>query len=242
MAKSLKILIVDTNREAASFGSKNLVHWAIKMSEPGSEVMVRRAPEQDLRLGLEPDAIVLSGSVTSCLEATESWIKPYDDFVTHHIKKGTPILGVCYGHQALARCIARMNDQESTLRKAQDAELGWAAVQITKKTRLLEGLEKSFITYESHYEEVAELPAGTFGFAQTDRCAIQGFEMIDRPIFGIQFHPEYSIEEAEASLSAKLKKGVRKDWILNQGKGSKLYDEKVGKVIFGNFFKLATRD
>ena len=58
-------------------------------------------------------------------------------------------------------------------------------------------------------------------------------------IFGVQFHPEYSIEEAEASLAKKLKKGERRDWILNPGLGSKLYDKTVGTTLFGNFFKTA---
>jgi GMP synthase (glutamine-hydrolysing) len=240
MQKPLKILIVDSTREAGSIGSKNLVHWAIKMSPEGSEVMVRRAPEQDLPQGIHPDAIILSGSVTSCMEMNEPWIKPYDEYVTQFIQKGTPILGVCYGHQTLARCLSRMHGQEASLRKAENAELGWTEIKITGKSRLFEGFQGKFITYESHYEEVGALPPGTVKFAETDRCAIQAFEMTDKPVFGIQFHPEYSIEEAETSLADKLKKGVRKDWILNPGKGPKLYDENVGKVIFGNFFRIAS--
>lgn len=240
MQKPLKILIVDSTREEKSRGSKNLVHWALKMSPEGSEIMVRRAPEQDIPQGIKPDAIILSGSITSCMEFNEPWISPYDEFVTHHINAGTPMLGVCYGHQSIARCMMRMNGKEPVLRKAQDAELGWTEIRITDDSQLLEGLHGSFITYESHYEEVGELPPGAVKFAETDRCAIQGFEVAGKPIFGIQFHPEYSIEEAEESLSGHLKKGTRKDWILNPGKGPKLYDENVGKVIFGNFFRIAS--
>lgn len=239
MAKTLKILVVDSTREEKSIGSKNIVQWAVKMAPEGSEILVRRAPELDLPQDLEFDALILSGSVTSCMEVKEPWIRPYDEFVTRHIQKGTPVLGICYGHQAISRCLMKLAGKEPALRKAENAELGWTDIKIVQNSRLLEGLSESFLTYESHYEEVSELPPGTFKFAETDRCAIQGYEMNDKPVFGIQFHPEYSVEEAETSLASSLKKGVRKDWILNPGKGPKLYDENVGKVIFGNFFRIA---
>ena len=241
MKKPLKILIIDNNREEKSKGSKNIVHWALKMAPEGSEVLVRRAPDRDLPQGVEIDALLLSGSRTSSLETEEPWIRPYDEFVTRHLEKGTPILGICYGHQTVGRCLARMNGQKPTLRTATDGEFGWIEVRITDESRLLEGLHERFITYESHFEEVAEVPPGAFKFAETDRCALQGFEVRGKPVFGIQFHPEYGIDEAEASLAEKLKNGVRKEWIVNAGKGSKLYDENVGKVIFGNFFGIASR-
>ena len=239
--KALKILILDNNREEQSFGSKNLVNWSIKTAPTGSQVLVRRSPGLDLpSLDTHLDAVVISGSITSCLETNEPWIKPYDDFVTEHIKKGTPMLGVCYGHQTIARCLSRLHGEEPKLRVASDAELGWQEIRITTATPLLAGLENNFITYESHYEEVYEIPPGVIKFAETSRCNLQGFQVKDKPVFGIQFHPEYSVEEAEKSLANKIKKGVRPDWILNAGKGEKLYDENVGKAIFGNFFRIAS--
>lgn len=239
MKRPLKILILDNNREEKSFGSRNLVHWALKTAPTGSEVMVRRAPDFDLPQDLQFDALVLSGSITSCLEFNEAWIKPYDDFVTEQIKKKTPTLGVCYGHQTIARCLFRMEGRDPQLGKSKDAELGWQTVSKIAESKLFLGLPESFLTYESHYEEVTELPPGARRLAETDRCPIQAFELLDRPVYGIQFHPEYSVDEAEFSLANKLKKGERKDWILNAGKGPKLYDENVGNIIFGNFFRIA---
>ena len=62
------------------------------------------------------------------MEYNEPWIRPYDEYVMEHIKIGTPMLGVCYGHQTLARCLFKIHGQEIKLRKAVDAELGWAEV------------------------------------------------------------------------------------------------------------------
>ena len=239
MSRPLKILILDNTREEKSFGSRNLVQWALKTAPMGSEILVRRSPDFDLPKNIEYDAQVISGSITSCLESGEPWIAPYDDFITRQIQKGSPILGVCYGHQTIARCLFRMSGQEPKLGKAQDAELGWQNISRVAKSKIFEGLPEKFVTYESHYEEVTALPPGAKRLAETERCAIQAFEVEGKPIFGLQFHPEYSVEEAEFSLANKLKKGERKDWILNAGKGPKLYDENVGNTIFGNFFKIA---
>jgi GMP synthase (glutamine-hydrolysing) len=236
----MKILVLDNTREAASFGSKNIVQWALKTAPQGSEVMVRRPPDQDLPpQDIAVDAIVVSGSITSCMESEEKWIQPLDQFLIQHIEKGTPMLGICYGHQALARCLFRLGGQPSQLRKAAKAELGWQKIRVTTASPLFDGLKDSFITYESHYEEIGTYPPGTQGLADSEFCETQAFQVTGKPIFGIQFHPEYTVEEAEQSLANKIKKGERKDWILNPGKGPKLYDENVGKAIFGNFFRLA---
>jgi GMP synthase-like glutamine amidotransferase len=236
----MKILIIDNNRMASSFGSLNLVGWCLKTAPLGSEILVRRAPDQDLPPVDEPfDALVISGSMTSCLEETEAWIKPYDSFVSKHIEVGTPILGICYGHQTLARCLFRMKGEVPKMRVSPQAEFGWQTIKITEKTAIFEGLKDQFNTYESHFEEVFGLPPGTKKFAESDHCEIQGFEVVGKPVFGIQFHPEYSIQQGEESIANKIKKGVPSEWILNPGKGSQLYDENVGKVIFGNFFRIA---
>jgi GMP synthase-like glutamine amidotransferase len=237
----LKILVIDNNRMESSFGAKNLVHWSLKMAPTGSTIVVRRAPGKDLPAVSEHfDAIVISGSMTSCLDLSEDWTGIYDDFVMAHLTKNTPILGVCYGHQTLARCLAKLHDGDHGMRVAPLAEFGWQKIRITGPSRLFAGLGSDFVTYESHFEEVVALPPGMVKTAESDHCDLQAFEMPDRPVFGIQFHPEYTVAEGEESLANKIKKGVNSDWIFNPGQGEKLYDENVGKVIFGNFFRIAS--
>ncbi len=239
MAEPLKILIIDNKRDVESYGSWNLVHWALKTAPTGSTVIVRRAPDQDLPADKNWDAVIISGSRTSCMERNEPWIASFEFFIEEQIKKDTPILGVCYGHQSLARCLAKLQGEEIKLGRCKDAELGWQTIQVLEPSGILEGFTGSFVTFQSHYEEVQALPPGTRLLASTDRCPIQAFEVIGKPVFGIQFHPEAFVKEAEETLAEKLKKGERRDWILNAGKGPKLYSETVGDRIFGNFFRLA---
>ena len=239
--KSMKILILDNTREERYFGSANLQSWVLRMAPVGSEVLVRRPPHGDLPVGGTFDAICLSGSVTSCMTENEPWIPALDNFVTDQIRAKTPILGICYGHQTLARCLFKMAGKVPALGRSKEAELGWQTITALKRDSIFEGLGESFVSFQSHYEEVSETPPGTLRIAETDRCSVQAFEVLGAPIFGIQFHPEHSIEYAEESLANKLKNGERRDWILNPGMGKKLYDENVGIRIFGNFFRIANR-
>jgi GMP synthase (glutamine-hydrolysing) len=232
MNSPLRILILDNNREENSFGGRDLVRWSLKTAPIGTEVMVRRSPERDFPVDLHYDALLLSGSLTSCLEIDEPWVKPYDDYVTAQIHMGKPILGICYGHQTIARCLFRMNKIEPKLGCGKDAEFGWQKIKINGPSEIFAGLPNEFYTYESHYEEVSELPPGTKSLAESDRCKIQAFEIVGKPIYAVQFHPEYSMGDAEQSMAKKIKKGVRKDWI---------YNENVGNSIFGNFFKIASQ-
>jgi GMP synthase (glutamine-hydrolysing) len=242
MSKPLKILLIDNSRDLDFHGNPNIVRWILKSVPEGSELMVRRSMNEDLpSIEKKFDAIVLSGSGTSCMETKEAWIAPYDQFVSTHMDRHTPILGICYGMQTLARCQFRKNGETPALRKADHAELGWVKIHTTDKNDLFEGIDPDYFTYQSHYEEVSGVPAGMRVFAESEHCKIQALELVGEPIYGVQFHPEYGVDQAEKSLAEKKKKGERAEWIFNAGKGTKLYNESVGKNIFGNFFKLAAR-
>ncbi len=234
--RPFRILILDNTREPSSFGSPNLFRLVQATAPRGAELIVRRTPELDFSSDMAADAIVISGSATSCLSPYEPWVGHFDGFVTDHIQKRTPILGVCFGHQTIARCLFRMAGKTPALGRSRDAEIGWQTLKVVSKSTLFRGLGPRFVSYQSHYEEVSELPPGTRRTAESDRCLIQAFEMESAPVFGIQFHPEHGPAYAEEAMSKKLKNGERPDWVLNPGKSHELYDENVGKTIFGNFF------
>jgi GMP synthase (glutamine-hydrolysing) len=239
MNRPLRILLLDNTREASSFGSPNLFQWLLKTAPSGSEILVRRGPDLDFTGNHSADALVISGSITSCLPPYEDWVLQQDEYLKEHIRKGTPILGVCFGHQALARCLFAEKGVAPALSKSKNAEVGWQTMRIIADSPLFEGLDQEFVSYQSHYEEVTDLPPGTIHLANSDRCAIQAFQLKGAPVFGIQFHPEHSVEYGEAAMKRKIAKGERGDWILNPGLGAKLYQEQVGNIIFGNFFKIA---
>jgi GMP synthase-like glutamine amidotransferase len=223
----MKVLIIDNTRDQDCWGSSDLRSFVTKSSD--RTAFVRRAPENDLPKSIrEYDRIILSGSRTSCLEEG-AWISNLDELLKEALRESKPILGVCYGHQALNRILGG----RKILRRGELGEFGWTEIEVVERAPLFEGLPDRFWSFSSHYEEVAELPKGMRLLAKSDRCAIQACRLEDLPVYGIQFHPEKDLPSTEKSIEGWKKEG-RKE-ILRVKDGSKLFNPKVGDRIFENF-------
>jgi GMP synthase (glutamine-hydrolysing) len=175
--------------------------------------------------------VILSGSLTSALQDAP-WINELHDFVGQTINNGIAFLGVCYGHQTLARVVAKTQ----VCGKAKVPEIGWTEIKIVKPSALMAGLPETFYSFSSHYEEVASLPPQLRKLAESKDCAVQAVQLEDRPVFGIQFHPERDIVGAEATFEEKRSHPQWKnDPLLFPKKSRQLFNEEVGKTIFKNF-------
>jgi len=227
----VRILIIDNNIDLDCWGSGYLAGFASGV--PGAEVVVRRGPQGDLPRDLSRfDKLVLSGSKTSCLE-THPWVESLERLTGEWIESGRPFLGVCYGHQILARTLG----SRGHVRKGTAPEFGWTEIEQVQPSRLLNGLPSKFYSYSSHYEEVSLLPEGFRPLARSTRCALQAMQLGERPVFGIQFHPERSLEAGEEALKKRKNEG-KLDGLLGLGKGPRLFEASVGKTIFQNFYSL----
>lgn len=224
----MKVLIIDNTRDLDCWGSADLRSFVTK--SPARTAFVRRAPENDLPASIRGyDRVILSGSRTSCLEEGP-WISRVDDLLREALRENRPVLGVCYGHQALNRVLGG----RQILRRGPVGEFGWTEIEVVERAPLFDGLPDRFWSFSSHYEEVAELPKGMRLLARSEGCAVQACRLEDLPIYGIQFHPEKDLESAEKSI-AGWRTDERKDRILRPKDGSRIYDAKVGERIFGNF-------
>ena len=227
----MQILIIDNNIDPDSWGASELRTMAKFAAD--ATVYVRRAPAEDLPASPRGfDRIIVSGSKTSMEEAP--WIDQLESFVRRAVESGKPLLGICYGHQILARALGG----KDMVRRASRYEYGWGKVEITDPdSRLFQGLPRVFHTFQAHQDEVRELPKGMKLLARSEDCPIQACELVGRPVFGIQFHPERPPTAGEASLSKKIKANPKAEY-LNPGSGLKLFDRNIGETIFRNFFTL----
>ena len=224
----MKVLIIDNTRDRDSWGSSDLRNFVTK--SPDRTAFVRRAPEGDLPRSLKGyDRVILSGSRTSCLEEGP-WISKLDDLIREAIREAKPLLGVCYGHQALNRSLGGRR----LLRRAELGEFGWTQIEIVERAPLFEGIADRFWSFSSHYEEVTELPKGMRLLAKSAACPIQACRLEDLPVYGIQFHPEKDLPSTVKSIEG-WKKDDRRDRISREKDGAKLFDPAVGEKIFGNF-------
>ncbi len=229
----MKVLIIDNTIDLDSWGSPELRRLA--QLAPGATVHTRRAPLDDLPSSPRGyDRIIVSGSKTSAMEDAP-WIESLHRFIGKAIDESIPYLGVCFGHQTLARVVS---GKSQVCRKAKTPEIGWTKIEVVSESALFEGLPKTFYSFSSHYEEVGELPASLRNFARSTDCAVQAFQLSDKPIYGIQFHPEKDIKSAEKTFAAKKRSPQTKnDPLLHPGQSKKYFDPTVGETIFKNFLK-----
>ena len=138
---------------------------------------VRRGPHDDLPTSMRGfDRMVISGSRTSCLDDFP-WVGKLEKLIREGVDLGTPVLGVCYGHQVLARA---MGDGRKSVRRGSVPEFGWTEIRRTADSPLFTGLPQTFHSFSSHFEEVADLPKGFRKLAESRDCAIQAMQFGDR--------------------------------------------------------------
>jgi GMP synthase-like glutamine amidotransferase len=228
----MRVLIIDNTIDPRFHGSDDLRRSV--REHLGTTSWVRRAPDADLPSSPAGfDAIVVSGSLTSALDRSP-WVMHLEAFVRKAVEMKKPYLGVCFGHQILARALG------GGVKTGGLAEYGWTEIHQLEENALLKGLPQSFFTFSSHQDEVSSLPKGFRWTAKSQRCAIQMIEAENHPTFGIQFHPEKSLQECEESLKEKAKESPQVP-LLDAQKSKVRFNPDVGSQIFGNFFREVIR-
>ncbi len=205
--------------------------------QAGATVSVRRAPQEDLPRRLEDfDRVIVSGSKTGAAESAP-WIDRLLEMVRRTVDLEIPYLGVCFGHQMLARAFGG----PESVRKAAVPEFGWVEIQIQENSSLMHGLPQKFHSFAAHFDEVAQLPLGFKVLANSGACAVQACQLQNLPVFGIQFHPEKNLLTAEKMLAEK---DQSKDppSLFNRDRGRILYREEIALRIFGNFLSWEMHD
>jgi len=127
---------------------------------------------------LNPKGFVLSGGPAS-VYAPGAPLAP-----NYVFEKGLPVLGICYGMQAIAHQLG------GKVTPGEKREYGHSVLHMDMdECPLFVGLPPSTPVWMSHGDVVTELPAGFRALAYTEnsRYAVIGN---DQNIFGLQFHPE----------------------------------------------------
>lgn len=149
-----------------------------------------------------PKGIILSGSGDSTSDKNASKIPP------EVFKLGVPILGICYGMQALAHELGGKVERTQP-------EYGPAKIMLTNDP-LFKGISTMQDVWASHSDTVTELPQGAQVIATSEHLTgIRGMCIPDRKIWGVQFHPE--VMETPCGMALLLNfiediAGCERDW------------------------------
>lgn len=95
-----------------------------------------------------------------------------------------PILGICAGHQYMARFFGGECTQ-STI-----PEFGKVEIDIIEEDDLFKGLPKKMVVWVSHNDEVTVMPKEFEILASSVNCRVQAMRHKKKPFYGLQFHPE----------------------------------------------------
>ncbi len=114
------------------------------------------------------------------------------------LSRGVPVLGICYGMQLLARDLGGRVVHEKERR-----EYGPARVEVTEAGILGPGGD-ALDVWMSHGDYVEVAPPGARILARTPGCPIAGFELSDRGVVAIMFHPEVSHTPRGAEILARF--------------------------------------
>ncbi len=95
-----------------------------------------------------------------------------------------PMLGICYGHQLMARGL------DGVVELGETHEFGRADLRVRQAAPLFSSLPKRQRVWMSHGDHVAAVPPGFRKLADTSTCAIAAMGDDRRRYYGFQFHPE----------------------------------------------------
>lgn len=190
-SKGKRILVVKTGEPVPMIAEKRgqfaeLIKGSIGPGFLGEYAIV------DVRTEAAPspraaDAIVITGSAAN-VPTREAWMLRAEAWLRDVVAVGTPVFGICFGHQILAQALGG-----EVQRNPRGREIGTIAIEQTASDPLFEGLPASFRANVTHIDSVVRLPPGAVSLARSpleDHHAIR----FTPSCYGVQFHPEIDAE------------------------------------------------
>jgi GMP synthase (glutamine-hydrolysing) len=126
----------------------------------------------------QPKGLILSGGPSSVYEGAAP---KCDERI---FTMGLPVLGICYGMQLA--CQALGGEVENAARR----EYGPASCRIDGSSELFDGLPDEIDVWMSHGDQVTHVAETFTALARTSTCPIAAVKHGNRPVYGLQFHPE----------------------------------------------------
>jgi len=208
-----KILIID-------FGSQvtQLIARRVREEKVYSEIVPYQKAEEAFRR-MQPKGVILSGGPASVLDEGAPLAPP------SIYTAGVPILGICYGEQAMAVQLG------GKVEAGHHREFGRAEVLVTEDTPLFEGVWRKgerYPVWMSHGDRVTEPPAGFRVVGTSPNAPIAMIADDARKFYATQFHLEVMHTPQGAALIRNFVRkiaGCSGDWTMRAFK-----DEAIEKI------------
>lgn len=132
----------------------------------------------------KPKGIILSGGPASVY--AKGAPRCHDDLLDLEI----PVLGICYGMQLICDLMG------GSVGGSGSGEYGRAELKVLADHPLMKNVPATSQVWMSHGDKVDAVSSGFQPIAETEGCPIAAAVHSDKPIFGLQFHPEVTHSQA----------------------------------------------
>ena len=166
------VLVVDFGAQYAQ-----LIARRVREARIFSEIVPHTMSVADM-LARSPSAIILSGGPASVYAPGAPALS------TELFEAGIPVLGICYGFQAMAQALG--GKVEQTGRR----EFGRTKATTRTESVLFTDLPHVQEVWMSHGDAVVSAPPGFAVTASTETVEVGAFECSAKRLYGLQWHPE----------------------------------------------------
>ena len=192
----MKLAILETGRPPGDLAQRFGDYPTMFEEMLGSGFEVQRF---DVAAGELPDptahdAVLITGSPAGVYEEHD-WLPGLFDFI--RAAKDSKMVGVCFGHQAMAEALGG---------HVEKSDKGWGAglhrYTITRPEPWLDGA-REIAAPASHQDQVVVQPPNTEITVSSDFTPYAGLAWTDRPAISFQFHPEFSPAFAKGLIAER---------------------------------------
>lgn len=152
-----------------------------------------------LPAAVECAGVVITGSHAMVTDDL-SWSMKIEEWIPSLLKASTPFLGICYGHQLLARAAGGQVGFHP-----RGKEIGTVAIQLQPecvKDALFQSLPQSFLVHTTHSQTVLRLPSSATRLATNAYEPNHAFRL-GECAWGVQYHPEYNANIMRSYIEAQ---------------------------------------